>query len=103
MRNNIKKVRKAMQVNVTYSGRLRDVTGCSREVATVAADSTVGQLLRKLVAIHGDGLRSAVLQDDGRLLGWILVSLNDRQVVDLESERLCEGDEVTILSAISGG
>lgn len=91
-----------MKVRVTYTTQLRTSLGISAEVVQLTADTTLASLIRTLADRHGDRFASVALTSDGSLLPSVLLCVGDEQEPDLE-RTLRENDEITILSAISGG
>ncbi len=93
----------AMQVTVLYTAQVRAAVGASSETLQMEPSATIAQLLEVLAARHGEAFRALVLDNDGRTLPSILLSVNDEQILEPCNQVLAEGDEVMLLSAISGG
>lgn len=79
---------------------LRSYTGGAK-VVEVEAAATVGGLLANLDA-RFPGIRFRVVDEQGRLRRHMKVFVNRDSVRDL-STPLTEGDEVTLMQALSGG
>jgi molybdopterin converting factor small subunit len=92
-----------MKVRVSYTTQLKAALGFGSEMVELPPSATLPQLLARLSETHGATFRDLVLENEGRLLPSILLCVGDQQV-DIDTvSALKDGDEVTILSAISGG
>lgn len=92
-----------MQVSVSYATQIRRVTGTSSELLEVALSATLQDVIEVACERHGDKLRTALLDSEGQIQYSIMVCLNDQQVTDASKQRVSQGDEVLVVSAISGG
>lgn len=92
-----------MKVQVFYTTQLKSALGFGTEHVDVEPPCTIAQLLGHLVSRHGSTFEEFVLDDHGKPLPSIVLCVGDQQVDGDESVTLQDGDEVTILSAISGG
>ena len=81
---------------------LRKHTGGVNHVSVVAA--TVNDALHRLIEIHPD-LRSSLFDDSERLVSFVGVFVNERNIRDLDHEatKLTESDEILLVPAIAGG
>lgn len=81
---------------------LRTVTGGNREL-DYQADS-VGELLEKMTSEYPD-LAKQLLDDEGQLVSFINLFVNDENIRDLGglSTALDDRDEVLLVPAIAGG
>lgn len=90
-----------MTVTVSFGNRFADAMG--RSANSVELDDNASLLdLLSLVAGQLDGGPVSLLQD-GQLASGTMVAVNDKLALDAASTTLTDGDEVHILSAISGG
>ena len=66
--------------------------------------STVADALQQVVTAHPD-LRNSLFDDSDRLVSFVNVFVNDRNIRDLENEAtpLTETDEILLVPAIAGG
>ncbi|WP_425398722.1 MoaD/ThiS family protein [Aeoliella sp.] len=90
-----------MTVTVSFGNRFADAMG--RSATSVELDNNAS-LLGLLLLVAGqleDG--SVSLLRDGQLASGTMVAVNDQLAIDPASTTLSDGDEVHILSAISGG
>ena len=92
-----------MKVQVHYTTQLKAALGRGSEQVDFAGQCTLPDLLNKLAETHGAVFRDLALDDQGRPLPSILLCIGDQQVDNDSTSKLKDGDEVTILSAISGG
>ena len=92
-----------MNITLNYTTQVKAALGIATDSVEVESGCTVGQLLSAVAEKHGDTFRELVLTADGQLLPSIVLCLGDAQVDFAASNALAEGDEITILSAISGG
>jgi len=89
-----------MEISVIYTTQLKAALGRSGDAVKIHEGSTVLDAVHKLATIEGAIFEQFVLRDE-KPLPSILVSVNDKQV-DFDT-KLVAGDQVTLLSAISGG
>ena len=92
-----------MKVRVLYTTQLKMALGLAGEDVILHDGGTLAQLVEQLSQRHGARFRNLMVDGQGKLLPSILLCLGDEQAIDGTSLRLSDGDEVTILSAISGG
>ena len=90
-----------MEIKVVFTTQLKAALGTGSQSLSLGADATVRDAIAALGDEHRESFRTLVVAQGGELLPSILLSLNDQQVEP--SERLSDGDTLTILSAISGG
>ena len=92
-----------MNVRVIYTTQLRAALGRGWEEIDLPGPATLPGLLDRLGQLHGPTFRDLVLDSQGRPLPSILLCVGDQQIRADTAGDLKEGDQVTILSAISGG
>ena len=92
-----------MKVKVVYMTQVKSALGLPAELIEVQSPCTSRDLILQLANIHGDKFRQLVMDDQGKLLPSILLCIGDKQIGSDQAVELKEGDEMTILSAISGG
>src|SRR5690348_1133067 len=68
------------------------------------AGANVGEVLRNLVAVHGD-LRHHLFTDDGKLRSFVNIYVNDEDIRYLKKEQTPVGDKdsVSIVPSVAGG
>ena len=91
-----------MPVKVLIPTPLRNLTGNAAEVQVEAAD--VSALINALEAKH-PGLKDRLCDDSGKLRRFVNLYLNEEDIrfLKAESTTLKDGDEVSIVPAITGG
>ncbi|MGI9457775.1 MAG: MoaD/ThiS family protein [Aeoliella sp.] len=92
-----------MQIRISYATQIRQLTGASSEMLTLEESSSVQDLVDVLCNRHGDDLRAALCESGGQLRRSLILCINDQHVLDVDQQRLTDGDELLIMSALSGG
>jgi molybdopterin converting factor small subunit len=69
-----------VEVKVTFVGVLQRIAGCREEAVQVAEETTLGGLLRELVARHGRQLEEHLLEN-GDLAALATVLVNGRNAL----------------------
>ncbi|MEK6236922.1 MAG: MoaD/ThiS family protein [Planctomycetales bacterium] len=92
-----------MNVTVKYMSQLKAAVGVGQEQLPLDAPCSIQELLNQLLDRHGDSLRRALCDGAGNIQKTILVCVGDRQVPLDDPELVGDGDEVTLLTPISGG
>ncbi len=92
-----------MKVRVWYTTQLKAALGRASESVEVEPPATLGKLLEQLAQQYGAAFQDLVLDASGQLRPSILLCIGDAQADADPGVALGEGDEVTIVSAISGG
>ncbi len=92
-----------MVVTVQYTTQLKAALGIDQELIELDDDATFASLLKQLEKQHGSSFADLVLLADGRLLPSIIVCIDDRQLSADQDIPLRDGNQVMLLSAISGG
>ena len=94
-----------MEVELRYYAMVRDAAGKRSETLALPDGATVMYLINHLIGLYGDRFRGYVYDDDGRLLDYLMFSVN---VVDIRSldgyeTVLRAGDRVFVMPPIGGG
>jgi len=92
-----------MQVTVSYATQLRTLTGLEEEAFEPAEHASLASLLSQVCARHDPKVRELLLDENGAIRSPLFVCLNDTHILDPASCNLSDGDQVLIMSAISGG
>ncbi|MCE9529979.1 MAG: MoaD/ThiS family protein [Planctomycetes bacterium] len=92
-----------MKITIEYFGPAREAAGLTREVVETDADMSAHRLIGSLAKSRGGRLASLLLAVDGSLSTSVLLAIGDRQVGPGEDVALREGDEILVISPISGG
>ena len=91
-----------MAVTLRIPTPLRTLTGGADEVQLEAA--SVGAAIEALEAAH-PGIRERVLSDEGKVLRFVNIFLNDDDIRFLDGleSPVKDGDAISIVPAIAGG
>jgi len=93
-----------VRVRVRYYAIAGDAAGRRDEVVSLQEGSTVLVLVHALVGLH-DALRGLVFDADGRPMDYLMLSVNDVDIVGLDGfgTVLRDGDLVRVMPPIGGG
>ena len=91
-----------MKLKITYSGQARSTAGCANEVVELPAAATLRELLAVIAARHGERMTS-LLNVKERGTPAVLVFVGEEQVTWDAPRPLNDGDEIMLVSPISGG
>ena len=92
-----------MKIRLLYTAQLKAALGTSEEWIELPSGSTLSDCLEALLARHGEVLRTMLFDQDQNRWSSILPCIGNEQVPIDHPVPLSEGDEITLLSAISGG
>ena len=94
----------SVRVRVRYYAVARDAADRRDEVVSLQEGSTVLVLVHALVGLHGP-LRGLAFDMDGRLLDYLMYSVNDVDIIGLKGFEtvLRDGDTVRVMPPIGGG
>jgi len=92
-----------MKINIRYTTQLRTALGIDSEEVVVPQVCTLLELLQQLRQRFPEALEQFVLNAQNELQPSVLLCVGDQHVGSDLSVVLQEGQEVTILSVISGG
>lgn len=92
-----------MLVSVQYTTQLKAALGVTQQQVQLRDDATLSDLLKQLTEQHGAAFADLVLMADGRLLPSIIICIDDQQRSADPEIPLQDGNQVMLLSAISGG
>ena len=93
----------SMQIRVSYAMQFRQLTGVPSQSIELPATSTLRDALESVCREHGEQVRAALFDSADEIQPSLLVCLNDEQMLTASDQPLQPGDEVFIMSAISGG
>ena len=91
-----------MHVTIEYGTQVRSASGLRAETLEVAAGTTAAALLKQLVESHATFL-APWFTDDYRPRPGLLVFINDQTPTSLETTHLRAGDQVALMTMVSGG
>jgi molybdopterin synthase sulfur carrier subunit len=92
-----------MQIRIELFSLAREVIGEPQLMVEVPEGSTVLQLISHLAEQKGEKFARLIRKPDGSFSSSIAIALNDQQISLTDPIPLSEGDEISILPAISGG
>ena len=92
-----------MKINIRYTTQLRIALGIDSEEVVVPQACTLLELLQQLKQRFPEALEQFVLSAQNELQPSVLLCVDNQHVGSDLSVVLHEGEEVTILSVISGG
>ena len=92
-----------MKIRINYTAMLKAATGISGESIDIRPGSTLRECLLQLRSLHGQSLGPLLLTDSDELQPAVILCIGEEQVPLNHPHPLQDGDELTILSAISGG
>ncbi len=91
-------------IAINVNGFLTEFTNGQRQISLAAAPPSVGDALSELWQVHA-GLRDRIVNEQGQVRQHVNIFLNSDNIRQLQSlaTPLNDGDEITILPAVSGG
>ncbi len=94
-----------MEVELRYYAMVRDAAGKRAETLSLHEGATVKGLIDRLVVLYGEQLRGYLYGDDGRILDYLLFSVNEQDIRILDGYEtvLRDGDRVLVMPPIGGG
>jgi len=92
-------------IKILFLSLLEDIAGSKEITLSLDKDSTIKEVLKKLITIYGKDFESIILNNPETLNKYIIISLNGRDIRSLEYMNLYlhSGDELAFLPAIAGG
>jgi molybdopterin converting factor small subunit len=91
-----------MQIHIEYGTQVRMTSGKSNEQLEISEGSSVADLLKHLVETRSATL-GHWLAESGEPRPGLLVFLNDQSATDLRTTYLKAGDQVALMTLVSGG
>ena len=92
-----------MIVRVLYTTQLKHTLGRGSDEVELPGPMTVGHVLEHLSQLHGEPFDHLVFAGQGKLTPSILICVGTECLGRDLSAQLNEGDELTLLSPVSGG
>lgn len=94
-----------MRIKVRYYAMAREATGKQDDVLTLNEGATILSLINIFVERYGPAFRGYVYDDGGRLLDYLMFSVNDVNILGLKGfdTILRDGDMVRVMPPIGGG
>lgn len=92
-----------MQVTIRYETLLKRAAGVAEQTIDVAETHDVSEVVGELASQANDKVKLMLVDAVGNVQPSLLIFVNDSQVNASESCPLSDGDEITLMSPISGG
>lgn len=95
-----------MKVNVKYFATLREITGKREEQVELEEDSTMGDLLKRLIDIHGPAFKTYVVEEaTGSPKGHLLFLIDGVSINSIGglNAKLSENCVVALMPPVGGG
>jgi molybdopterin converting factor small subunit len=90
-----------MNIRVEYLSQLRVLAGCRDEEIALSPGTDLEGLLRAIGLQHGQAVSQLILDESGKVSSTVLCFVASKQVD--RTHVLCDGDEVMLMTPISGG
>lgn len=92
-------------IKIYFLSILADITGKKEINLAVKENSTIKQILEKLILKFGKEFEKTILNSPNDLNKYIILGLNGKQIRSLDYlyKVIQEGDEISFLPAIAGG
>ena len=91
-----------MHISIEYGTQVRPASGIRDETVEVSDGTTAAELLKQLVESRSEFL-GAWFTEDFRPRPGLLIFVNDQTPPSLESTQLRSGDQVALMTLVSGG
>ncbi len=94
-----------MEIKLRYYAMVRDAAGKRAETLSLPEGATVMDLIDRLIALYGEPLRGYLYDDEGRLLDYLMFSVDEQDIRSLDGYEtvLRDGDRVLVMPPIGGG
>ena len=94
-----------MEVELRYYAMVRDAAGKRDETMSLPEGATVMDLINHLIGLFGDRFRGYLYDDEGRLIDYLMFSVNEVDIRSLNGfdTVLRDGDRVLVMPPIGGG
>jgi len=94
-----------LEVELRYYAMVRDAAGKRDETLSLPEGATVMDLINHLISLYGDPFRGYVYDDEGKLLDYLMFSVNEVDIRSLDGfdTVLRDGDRVFMMPPIGGG
>ena len=92
-----------MTITFRYTSPLAAAAGFSKEIVEFQEGMDLLSLLRELSANHGPEFAKFIVNEDGEIVPTLVVALNESQVSFEKILAVEIGDEVMLITPMSGG
>lgn len=92
-----------MNVKLTYYAQVREAAGVESETLNLPDGANLSAALAEAVRLHGDEMKTILVDDAGAARPSILVLVNGTPAVRGTNPALHDGSELSVFSAVAGG
>jgi MoaD family protein len=92
-----------MIIKLRFTAQIKDAAGTGSDRIDLFENEKLQSLLRRLSERYGEKFRNILYDDKGRYHKTNLIVVNEEQVEYDENISLNNGDELILLSPVSGG
>ena len=92
-----------MNIKLRFTAQIKDAAGLGSDRITLNENEKLQSLLRRLGERYGEKFRKILYDDKGRYHSSNLIVVNEEQIEYYENVSLKDGDELILLSPVSGG
>jgi MoaD family protein len=92
-----------MTIKLRFTAQIKDAVGLGSDSIALNENEKLQSLLRRLAERYGEKFRKILFDDKGRYHSSNLIVVNEEQVEYKENISLNDGDELILLSPVSGG
>ena len=92
-----------MNVKLRYTAQLKDKAGLETENIELKPNENLHDLLKKLASRYGEEFGNILFDENGTYRNSNLIAIYLFQVSYEENNELKDGDEITLISPVSGG
>ena len=92
-----------MNIKLRFTAQIKDAAGLGSDRITLNENEKLQSLLRRLGERYGEKFRKILYDDKGQYHSSNLIVVNEEQIEYYENVSLKDGDELILLSPVSGG
>ena len=92
-----------MIIKLRFTAQIKDAAGLGSDNIALFENEKLQSLLRRLTERYDDKFRKILYDDKGRYHSSNLIVVNEEQIEYNENISLNDGDELILLSPVSGG
>jgi len=92
-----------MEIKIKFTAQLKDIVGQGVDKITLEENEKIQSVLLRLSDRYGEKFKSILFDASGLYRNSILLVLNQYQINYEDNVVLNDGDEIAIMSPISGG
>ena len=92
-----------MNIRLRFTAQLKDQAGTETDQIQISDEMRLKELIDLLVLRYGEGFKQILFNHEGVYRNSNLIAINMEQVSYQDNNQLNEGDELTLISPVSGG